>query len=323
MTNKEIYRRTLGFSIRKLLFDVIMVVLVVALCAAGFLLAQKLDENGAVGLVIGLIVGLIVAAIVTHFVGYIFKAGQIAMMTRAVTEGELPDDVIGEGKREVKERFLTVAAYYAATRAIKGIFNQLGNAVTKLGGSIGGETGSTVGSAVSTAVNTVIGYLCDCCLGWVFYRRDQGAVRSTLEGAVIFFKHGKTLLKNVGRIFGMGLLSLLVIGGAIAAVAYFVLSSFSAALEPICTEVAKAFAESESALAGFFSDPAKVPILIAIVIGLVFWGIIHGAFIRPFILTGVLRNYMESGMADVPTEASFGAVQRVSPKFGKLMAKMD
>jgi len=35
------------------------------------------------------------------------------------------------------------------------------------------------------------------------------------------------------------------------------------------------------------------------------WLIIHDLFIHPFILVGVLRNYMKAGLADSPTEASF------------------
>ena len=50
----------------------------------------------------------------------------------------------------------------------------------------------------------VVAYLCDCCLGWVFYRKAQGAAKATCEGAVLFFRHGKTLARNLGRVFGMG-----------------------------------------------------------------------------------------------------------------------
>ena len=60
------------------------------------------------------------------------------MMTRGVTEGALPDDVISEGKKVVKERFATVAAFYAITSVIKGIFNEISRALIKLDESVGG-----------------------------------------------------------------------------------------------------------------------------------------------------------------------------------------
>ena len=69
------------------------------------------------------------------------------MMTKGITEGSLPENVIGEGKAIDKERFLTVAAFFAVTNVIKGIFNQLGRGLTNLGGKLGGDTGRSIGSA--------------------------------------------------------------------------------------------------------------------------------------------------------------------------------
>ena len=45
--------------------------------------------------------------------------------------------------------------------------------------------------------------------------------------------------------------------------------------------------------------------------------IIHGAFVRPSVLTGVLRNYLESGLSDIPTEESFAMLDSKSSKFAK------
>ncbi len=42
------------------------------------------------------------------------------------------------------------------------------------------------------------------------------------------------------------------------------------------------------------------------------------AFIRPFVLTGVLRNCIESGINDIPTEDSFSMLDSKSKKFRKL-----
>lgn len=176
MDNKQIYKRTLGFSLRRLLWDVVSPVLFLALCTLGFMLGEKLIKNSVIGLVIGAIIGLVAVILISRFVSYMLKAGQIAMMTRGVTEGEQPDNVIAEGKKVVKERFLTVAAYFAVTNVIKGIFNQIGRGITKVGESIGGDTGGAIGSAVSSVMQTIVNYLCDCCLGWVFYRKDVEAV---------------------------------------------------------------------------------------------------------------------------------------------------
>lgn len=55
---------------------------------------------------------------------------------------------------------------------------------------------------------------------------------------------------------------------------------------------------------------------------MIVWSIIHGAFVRPFVLTGVLRNYLESGMADVPSEAAFNMLDGKSKKFAELHAQV-
>ena len=322
MDNKEIYKKTLTFSLRRFLWDVLAFVIIIIVAAAGFFLAEKAAANGLIGLVIGIVIGIIIVAVVSHFFSYVFKAGQIAMMTRAITNGKLPDDVYGEGKKIVKERFLTVAAYYAVTNVIKGIFNELGKAITAVGSAIGGDSGNAIGSTISSAINVVVGYLCDCCLGWVFYRKDEKATKATLEGGVLFFKHGKTLAKNLGRIFGMGLLSLAVIGGIFFGIFYLITMAFPEAFAALAAEFAEMASEGEE-VSEILTNPNNLQLIAAGIGGVVMWEIIHSTFVRPFILVGVLRNYIESGMKGKPTEKDFNEIDGKSKKFAKLHQEVD
>ena len=322
MNNKEIYQQTVGFSIRRLLWDIAAFLILAVLAGAGYLLAEKLMNKGLIGLGIGAAVGIVALAIFLRYVSYTYKAGQIAMMTRAVAEGALPEDVIGEGKKVVKERFATVAAFFAVTRIISGIFSQLGNTITSVGEKLGGDNGKTVGSAISIIIQVIIAYLCDCCLGWVFYRKDVKATRATCEGAVLFFKHGKTLAKNMGRVFGMGLASLAVIGGAFTGVFYLIASRFPAVFTRLSTEVAEAAVRLEATIPGYVTEPNNLMWICAGIAGLILWCILHSAFVRPFVLVGVLRNYIESGIREVPSEASFAMLDGKSAKFKKLHAEL-
>ena len=165
VTNKEIYSRTLVFSVRRLLYDILAFVIMALLVATGFFIAEKTADSGLIGLAIGAVLGIIMLIIMLRYISYTFKAGQIAMMTRAITHGTLPDDVIGEGKKVVKDRFATIALFFAATGVIKGIFSQIGSALTNIGKKVGGDTGESIGSAINTAIQIVVAYLCDCCLG--------------------------------------------------------------------------------------------------------------------------------------------------------------
>jgi len=321
MDNKEIYKKTLTFSIRRLLWDVLSLVIIIVVSAAGFFLAEKLADKGLIGLVIGVIVGIVIIAIISHFISYVFKAGQIAMMTKGIADGKLPDDVYAEGKKIVKERFLTVAAYYAVTSVIKGIFNELGRAITAVGEKIGGDTGGTVGSAISSVIQIIVAYLCDCCLGWVFYRKDEKATKATMEGAVLFFKHGKTLAKNLGRIFGMGALSLVLIGGVFFGIFYLIASAFPGTFEGLAAEFAKIAAEDSDSALAFLSNAQNLMLITAGIGGVAMWSIIHSTFIRPFVLVGVLRNYIESGKNEKFSEADMAELDKKSKKFAKLRAE--
>ncbi|MBQ4002321.1 MAG: hypothetical protein II601_08050 [Lachnospiraceae bacterium] len=320
MTNKQIYRKTLTFSLRKLFIDLIALVAVGAFATLGFVLMDKYNSEGLVGLLIGLIVGMIIIAIIMHFIGYTYKAGQIAMMTKGVTEGTLPDHVYREGKKAVKERFGTVAVFYLVTNAIRSIFNALARGINALGKAVGGERGGQVADAINSAIQVVIGFLCDCCLGWVFYRKEVSAAKATCEGAVIFFKHGKTLIKNVGRIFGMGLLSLLLIGGALFGLGYFIFLQFPQTFELLAGEISQMDLSTDAQIAQYLQDPKTLTIIAAAVIAVIIWSFIHSTFVRPFILVGVLRNFTAEGIKDIPTEESFSVLDGKSAKLAKLRA---
>ena len=318
MDNRQVYKATLCFSIRRILWDILGFLGWAALSVGGLYIADKTTDKGLIGLAVGGLIGLIVLVFFLRWVSYKYKAGQIAMMTKGVTEGTLPDDVLGEGNRVVKERFATVAAFFAVTGVIKGIFNQLGRGITKIGEAIGGDNGSTVGSVISSAIQVVVSYLCDCCLGWVFYRKDVKATKATMEGAVLFFRHGGTLLKNMGRVFGIGLASLAAIGGAFFGIFYLIASRFPLVFDKVFREITESAARSGDALPAWLSSPAMLMVIAAAVGGVIVWALIHSVFIRPFVLVGVLRNYIQSGMDDIPTESSFAALDSKSAKFRKL-----
>ena len=322
MDNMTVYKKTLGFSLRRFGWDILSVLILGACCLGGFMIADKVTDKGLIGLVIGLVIGIIALAILLRWISYRYKAGQIAMMTRGVTEGTLPDDVIGEGKKIVQERFKTVATLFAVTGVIKGVFHEIGRGITKVGETIGGDTGSTVGSAISAVIDVIVAYLCDCCLGWVFYRKDEKPAKATCEGAVLFFRHWKTLAKNMARVFVFALVSLILIGGVFFGIAFLIFSRFPAFFETLAKEFAEAGARNDTQVAEFLKDPKMLVIAAAALTGVIIWAILHAVFIRPFVLVGVLRNYMTSGISDIPEESSFAALDGKSKKFKKLHAEL-
>ncbi len=321
MDNKSIYKKTISFSLWRVLWDFIATVVFFAFMIAGFVIADQATNLGLAGLAIGAVLGGIGAWIILHFVAYTYKAGQIAMMTEGVTTGKLPADTVAAGKKIVKERFSTVAAYYAVTGVIKGIFHQIGNGITAVGQAVGGDNGGAIGSTIASVINTIIAYLCDCCLGWVFYRKNEKATKATLEGAVIFFKHGKTLFKNLGRIFGISLISFLVIGGVFFGITYLILQAFPDAMAALSSELTETIAQSGDEVPEFVQNVTTLGLICSAIVGVIMWSMLHSTFVRPFILVGVLRNFIESGKADAPSEKDFAELDKKSKKFAKLHAE--
>lgn len=320
MDNKSIYKKTIGFSLWRVLWDLLATVAFFGFAAAGLVIADKAANQPWAGLAVGAVLGGICSWLIIHFIAYTYKAGQIAMMTEGITKNKLPDDTIAAGKKVVKERFATVTAYYFVTGAIKGIFQQIGNGITAVGQAVGGDTGGAVGGTISSVINTIIAYLCDCCLGWVFVKKDEKATKATLEGAVIFFKHGKTLLKNLGRIFGISILSFLVIGGIFFGISFLIFQAFPDLMSSLSQALIEV-ADDPSNIPEIITNTTYLGLACSGIIGVIMWSILHSTFVRPFILVGVLRNFIKSGLEEKITEADMAEVDKKSKKFAKLHAE--
>ncbi len=319
MDNKAIYKKTIKFSLWRLLWDVIAFAAFAGFAAAGFAVANGTSDHALIGLAIGAVLGGVCAYLIIHFVAYTYKAGQIAMMTEGVVKGKLPEDTVAAGKKTVKERFATVAAYYVVTGAIRGVFKQIGAGITAVGRAVGGDTGGTVGSTISGVIDTIVAYLCDCCLGWVFYRKNESATKATCEGAVLFFKHGKTLMKNLGRVFGISLLSFVVVGGVFFGISFLITQLMPGAMTELSQAIIET-AEDASELPEFVYNVTSLSLVCSAIVGVIIWSMIQSVFVRPFILIGVLRNYIKSGIDDMPTESEMKELDKKSEKFAKLHA---
>lgn len=322
MNNITVYKKTIAFSLWRLLWDFLAIIAFFGFTIAGFVIADQTTNYGLIGLAIGAIIGGICTYLILHFVAYVYKAGQIAMMTEGVTTGKLPENTVVAGKEVVKKRFSTVAAYYAITGVIKGIFSQISAGIIAVGKVVGGDNGGTVGSTISGVIDTIVAYLCDCCLGWVFYRKNEKATKATCEGAVIFFKHGKTLAKNLGRVFGIGILSFLIIGGIFGGITFLILQAFPEAMAGLQNEVSEIYINNGDAVPEILKNIVTFDVTCSAIAGIIMWSILHSTFVRPFVLVGVLRNYIASGKDDIPDEASFGELDKKSSKFAKLHSEI-
>ena len=118
----------------------------------------------------------------------------------------------------------------------------------------------------------------------------------------------------------MGLLSLLLIGGALFGLGYFIFLQFPQTFELLAGEISQMDISTDAQIAQYLQDPKTLTIIAAAVIAVIIWSFIHSTFVRPFILVGVLRNFTAEGIKDIPTEESFSVLDGKSAKLAKLRA---
>ena len=68
-----------------------------------------------------------------HYVGYLVKAGHIAVIAEAMKTGSVPKDQVNYGKQMVKERFATSNVYFAVDKLVTSAVKQIQKGIEKLG----------------------------------------------------------------------------------------------------------------------------------------------------------------------------------------------
>lgn len=318
MTNAEIYKRTFKFTWLRLLVGLIGLAAAGVITIIGYLVTRGASESvNIITTSTCFVVGLIVFGLIVHYLGYMLKAGQIAMITRGITKGELPDDVVAEGKAEVKKRFVTANVYFALQSAIRAITSQITNglgALTSLaGGNENGVVGA-IGSLISMFVQIVLEYINYCCLGWVFRNPDQSAFKSTCDGAVLYFQNWKTLLKNAGKVMAITLAFFIVVGAIFALIGVGILNAIVPE-DPAMDEVALT---TEDGTALTMRQVAYIGIA---VVALILAGLLFSAFVKPYLLVMVMRGYMDSAEGTTIGFDLYDKLCGLSKRFKKLFTK--
>lgn len=196
---KDIYFKTMKFAWLKLVMGVaitLISVILLAMCAGiGALFRNNMIFMFMILMWIILTAGIYQFAM--HYVGYMIKAAHVAIITTAVTTGQIPDQMFETGKDMVKERFAASNAYFVIDRLISGAVKQLQNTVGKIDNIFGSIPGvSAVVSILQLFIGIALGYVDECCLGYTFYKKEEGAFKCGCDGVAIYFQNAKYLLKN-------------------------------------------------------------------------------------------------------------------------------
>ena len=219
MKARDIFVKTLPFVWAKLLLWLVTVAVSAAWFAVLALIASAAKNSGVTIVVFILWCCGTGAArfILMRYFGYLVKAGHVAVIAEAVVTGRVPDNQMEFGKNAVKGRFATANAFFVVDRLVSGAVRQIQRVVGKLGGLLGFIPGmKSVTNLVQYFIEISLGYVDECCLGYTFYKKDQGAFKSAADGVVIFAQNWKKLLVNAAKTLVKSLLLMAVIAIAFA-----------------------------------------------------------------------------------------------------------
>ena len=113
----------------------------------------------------------------------------------------------------------------------------------------------------------------------------------------------------------MGFLFFVLVAGGFFGISYLILFNMPDVFQPLLKAL-QDFAGSD--YPEVLNNPTMVTIIASAIIGVVMYSILHSVLIRPFILTGVMRNFMAAGKEHIPTESEFAELEKKSPRFAKL-----
>lgn len=198
MKTNEVYAKTMTFVWLKLALGgcAVAVSAFLGLILFGIAAIAKNESLSSIFLIIWIILSVSCLGLAQHFIGYLLKAGHVAVVTSIVTTGKVPENPLAYGKEMVQKKFPTTAAYFAVDRLVSGAVRQINSGLDIIGNLLGKIPGmDSVVSFAKSFVNIALGNVDECCLAYTFYQEEQSAFKSAADGVVIYFQNWKTVLK--------------------------------------------------------------------------------------------------------------------------------
>ncbi len=290
----QIYGKTLKFVWLKLGLGAIIAVASILLLALlmGISALFKAPVVFVVSFFVWLGLTITIYNIAMRYGGYMIKAAHIAVITEAVTTGNIPDNMFEVGKNKVKERFGATNVYFVIDGLVSGAVRQLQNVVGKIDNIFGNIPGvGAILSFVQLFIGIALGYIDECCLGYTFYKKEDGAFKASCDGVAVYFQNAKHLLKSAL------VTSLIVIG-----------ATFLAWLVPFLLI---------GAICSLFDVSWFIAALVALVLALV----LKSAFVDSYMMVKTMVSYMEVAPSTEITFDIYGKLCKISSKFKSLFNK--
>lgn len=294
MKAKDIYFKTMKFVWMKLALGAAITAAAVILLAIFMLIGSAIGEG--TGMYIMLIIWLIVVAVIYRlamsYIGYMLKAGHVAVIASAVTTGQIPDNQFEYGKQMVKSRFAASNVYFVVDRLVSGAVRQLQKVVGKTGDLLSVIPGmKMITGFIQTFIGIALGYVDECCLGYCFLKPEDGAFKASCDGVIIYFQNAKKLLKDA----------------AVTTLIVMVLTLVAWVL-PLIIFIS---------VFQIFQWNLFAAILLAIIVAVV----LKSAFIDSWMMVKMMVSYMEVAPSTEITFDLYGKLCGLSSKFKQLFNK--
>lgn len=295
MKAKDIFWKTMKFTWLKLAVGAVLTVAVLLLFAVFVGIGSIW---GGIGMYIGWILWMITSygtyRFLMMYAGYMIKAAHVAVISTAVTTGEIPDDMFNAGKEMVKERFVTTNVYLGVDQLVSGAVKQLQHTVGRIGNIFDNIPGvSEAVNILQLFIKIALGYVDECCLGYTFIHKEQSPFKSACDGVCVYFQNAKHFLKNAAFV-----------------TVFVIVATFLSWIIPFGV-IGGVFAMLHwSRFAAF---------IIAFIVALV----IKNAFIDSWMLVKMMVSYMEVAPSTEITYDLYGKLCKLSSKFKSMFKKAE
>lgn len=294
MKAKDVYFKTMKFVWLKLALGAAITAAATILLALFMLIGNAIGGGG--GMYIMLLIWIASVAVIyklaMSYIGYMLKAGHVAVIASAVTTGQLPDNQFEYGKQMVKSRFAASNVYFVVDRLVSGAVRQLQKIVGKTGDLLSVIPGMQVITGfVQTFIGIALGYVDECCLGYCFLKSEEGAFKASCDGVVIYFQNAKKLLKDA-------VITTLIVMG-LTLVAWLV---------PFLVFI------------GIF-QALHWDIFVAVLLAIIVAAVLKSAFIDSWMMVKMMVSYMEVAPSTQITFDLYGKLCGLSNKFKQLFNK--
>lgn len=295
MTTNAIFFRTLSFCWLKLGLGILNIVIDALLLGLLLLIALLFNSEGVFGILILVWLGCIglVNFFLNHYLGYMAKAGHVAVIAESIRSGSVPETPISTGKQMVLERFGTANVYFGVDKLISRAVKQIQRMLGRLTGGVlnmlpGGEK---VQKLIDYFLELALGYIDECCLCYTFYKKENNAYRSAADGVVLYAQNWKALLKNAAWI-------MLVVFASVIGITLVLFVVFGLAFRALEWN-------------GF----------IAFVLSLMVAWTIKYAFVDSWIMVKMVHRYMAEAQTTPPAIDLYGKLSEWSASFRELFSK--